>query len=263
MNRRDFLTALGGATAISTLNIPNLLAANSSTTSLYVKGLVMMSVEDPSVIRLGFPKAPGHKATLEVVPQIGAKRVLNFKGNGVVEANGLALSEPTIKVPELVSMKEFYGKSYRSLIAECPTMITIPRNAIQSITTANVSDDRYTFVRSDNGQEVNTFRPRQIAETIKIELSSAAVLKLDNGKVSIPLEGAKQLTADYSPAQIASNDGGYAEHFQHYFMYMERPPAADFDVVPKNLSAKSSRTPRIGNNFAMYFPITFCYMVEI
>jgi hypothetical protein len=262
MNRRDFLTAMGGATAISALNIPNLLAANS-TTSLYVKGLVMLSVDDPSVIRLGFPKAPGHKATLEVAPQVGPKRTLNFKGNGVVESNGLALSEPSIKVPELVSMKEFYGKSYRSLIAECPTMITIPRNAIQSITTANVSDDRYTFVRADNGQEVNTVRPRQIAETIKIDLSSAAVLKLDNGKVSIPLSSAKQLVADYSPGEMASNDGGYAEHFQHYFMYIERPPAANFDVVPKSLGAKSSRTPQVGNNFAMYYPVTFCYMVEI
>jgi hypothetical protein len=262
MNRRDFLTAVGGATAISAMNLP-ILSAASGTTSLYVKGLVMLSVEDPSVVRLGFPKAPGHKATLEVVPQIGVKRTVSFKGNGVVEAKGLALSEPSIKVPELVSMKEFYGKSYRSLISECPTIISIPRNAIQSITTANVSENRYTFVRADNGQEVNTFRPRQIAETIKIDLSSAAVLKLDNGKVSIPLDGAKQLTADYSPVDMASNESAYAEHFQHYFMYIERPPAADFDVVPKSLSARSSGTPRVGNNFAMYYPIVFCYMVEI
>ena len=262
MNRRDFLTAVGGASAVSMMNIPNLLAANGNTTSLYVKGLVMMSVADPSVVRLGFPKAPGHKATLEVVAQSGSKRLLNFRGTGTVES-GLAFSNTTIKVPELVSMKEFYGKNYRSLIAECPTLITIPRNAIQSITTANVSDERYTFVRADNGQEVDTFRRRQIAETIKIDLSSSAVLKLDNGKLSIPLNGARELHADYSPAEMASNDGGYAEHFQHYFTYIERPAAADFDVVPKKLGANSSPTPRVGNSFAMYYPWTFCYMVEI
>jgi len=266
MNRRDFLAAIGGASAVSavsTMNIPNLLAANGGTTSLYVRGLVMLSVNDPSVVRLGFPKAPGHKATLEVVAQSGSKRLLNFKGTGTVEANGLAAGEPMIKVPELVSMKEFYGKNYRSLISECPTLITIPRKAIQSITTANVSDDRYTFVRTDNGQEVETFRRRQIAETIKINLSSSAILKLDNGKTSIPLDGAKELHADYSPADMANNDGGYAEHFQHYFMYINRPPAADFDVAPKKLGASSTPTPRVGNSFAMYYPYVFCYAVEI
>ena len=62
---------------------------------------------------------------------------------------------------------------------------------------------------------------------------------------------------------MASNDGGYAEHFQHYFTYIERPAAADFDVVPKKLGASASPRPRVGTNFAMYYPWTFCYMVEI
>jgi len=262
MKRRDFLTVMGGATAVSMMNIPSLFAG-SSTTSLYVKGLVMMSTSDPAVVKLGFPKAPGHKATLEVVPQSGSRRVLNIKGNGTVEANGLALLEPKIKVPELVSMKEFYGNTYTNKIDECPMVISIPRGAIQSISTVNVSEDRYTFVRADNGREINTFRPRQIAETIKIDLSSTATLKLDNGKVSIPLATARELHADYAPmAELAANDG-YAEHFQHYFMYLDRPPAADFDVVPKKLGAKSLPAPRVGNNFAMFFPVTFCFMVEI
>ena len=261
MKRRDFLTVMGGATGVSMMNIPSLFAG-SSTTSLYVKGLVMMSTSDPAVVKLGFPKAPGHKATLEVVPQSGSRRVMNIKGNGTVEAKGLALLEPKIKVPELVSMKEFYGNTYTSKIDECPMVISIPRGAIQSISTVNVSDDRYTFVRADNGREINTFRPRQIAETIKIDLSSNATLKLDNGKVSIPLATAQELHADYSPTDMADNTG-YADHFQHYFMYMDRPPAADFDVLPKKLGGSSAPTPKVGSNFAMYYPITFCFMVEI
>jgi hypothetical protein len=252
---------MGGATAVSMMKIPTVFAGGT-TTSLYVKGLVMMSTSDPAIVKLGFPKAPGHKATLEVVPQAGNRRVLALKGNGAVEANGVALSQPKIKVPELVSMKEFYGNAYTSKINECPMVISIPRSAIQSISTVNVSEDRYTFVRKDNGQEVRTFRPRQIAETIKIDLSSSATLKLNNGKVVIPLETAKELRADYAPTDMADNTG-YAEHFQHYFMYLDRPPAADFDVVPKKLGAKASPAPRVGNNFAMFFPVTFCYMVEI
>jgi len=255
---------MGGATAVSMMNMPSVFAG-SNTTSLYVKGLVMLSVSDPAVVRLGFPKAPGHKATLEVVPQTGDRRVLAFKGQGQVEANGFALSEPSIKIPELVSMKEFYGTTYHSRIEECPTLITIPRNAIKSITTATVSDARYTFLRADNGLEVTTFRPRQIADTLKIDLSSAAVLKLENGKVSIPLETARELRADYSPVESASNSGdAYAEHFRHYFMYLDRAAAADFDVVPKKLGESSARTPRVGNNFAAAFwPYTFCYAVEL
>jgi hypothetical protein len=262
MNRRDFLTAIGGAAAVSVTNMPSVFAA-PNTTSLYVKGLVMLSTSDPQVVRIGFPKAPGHKATLEVVPQTGASRVLTVKGKGEVQTTGLALSEPKIKVPELVNMKEFYGTAYHSRIEECPIVINIPKAAIQSITTASVSDDRYTFVRADNGLEVTTFRPRQIADTIQIDLSSAAVLKLDNGKVSIPLNTTRELRADYSPGQSASN-GDYADHFQHYFMYIDRPPAADFAVMPKKLGGSSQRTPTVGNNFAAaYWPYYFCYAVEL
>jgi len=42
----------------------------------------------------------------------------------------------------------------------------------KSVTTAVVSPTRYTFVRSDNGAEIETFRPRQIAESLKFDLSS-------------------------------------------------------------------------------------------
>src|SRR5437867_677676 len=108
MNRREFISVLGGASAIS-LAVPAF--ASSATdknaadiTSLYVKGLVMVDLGDPQVIRLGFPKAPGHKATLSIIPQNGIKKVLVIKGKGAVEAAGIASADPKIVVPELVRM---------------------------------------------------------------------------------------------------------------------------------------------------------------
>src|SRR5438045_3939691 len=125
MNRREFLSVLGGASAIS-LAVPA-FASSSATdkgaadiTSLYVKGLVMVDLGDPQVIRLGFPKAPGHKAILSIIPQNGMKKVLVIKGKGAVEAAGIALADPKIVVPELVRMKEFYGNDVKSHVDQCP-----------------------------------------------------------------------------------------------------------------------------------------------
>src|SRR5438105_3669811 len=85
INRREFLSVLGGATAIS-MAIPAFASTTTAdqtvtdVTSLYVKGLVMVDLGNPEVIRLGFPKAPGHRATLSVVPENGARQVLAIKG---------------------------------------------------------------------------------------------------------------------------------------------------------------------------------------
>jgi hypothetical protein len=261
MNRRNFLTVMGGATAASVLKINPVFAA--STTSFYVKGLVMVSFEDPKVLRLGFPKAPGHKATLAVVPQNGERNVQTIKGKWSLETSALSLTQPKIVIPELVRMKEFYGDGIRSTIENCPTVISIPYSAIQNIAAHELSEARYTFLRADNKQEVNTFRPRRIAESIKIDLSSEGVLKLDQGKTTIALQSVRELHAEQLPeATTASVGDPFADHFHHYFHYLERPAAADFDVVPKKLSAASSTTPRVGNNF-MFFPFDFCYMVAI
>src|SRR5437879_4183639 len=78
MNRREFISVLGGASAL-TMAIPAFASTTADKiatdiTSLYVKGLVMVDLGNPDIIRLGFPKAPGHKATLSVVPQSGIKR---------------------------------------------------------------------------------------------------------------------------------------------------------------------------------------------
>jgi len=126
MNRREFLSVLGGASALSAATMINPSAAfaeadlTSQTTSLYVKGLVMLDLGNPESLRLGFPKAPGHKATLSIVPQNGSKRSLTIKGNGTVDTPLVASADPRIFVPELVRMKEFYGNGVKSHVDRLP-----------------------------------------------------------------------------------------------------------------------------------------------
>jgi hypothetical protein len=260
MNRREFLAVLGGASAASMMNVRTAFAAD--TTSLYVKGLVMVDFESPEVLRIGFPKAPGHQATLNVVPQTGSQRTLTIKGHGAVDAQASAMSQPKIFVPELVQMREFYGTGVKSNVDKCPSVISIPTAAIQSVTTQGVSKDRYTFTRADNGDEVTTFRPRQIAETIKFELLSAGTLKLDNGKVAIPLGTTRELRLEYAPTSMAGMNA-YEDHFHHYFSYVERPAALDFDVVPKKIGGNNARTPNVGHHFMRVDNFVFCFPVAV
>ena len=267
MNRREFLTVFGGASALS-LAIPALASTSAvdkvatDITSLYVKGLVMVDLGNPDLIRLGFPKAPGHKATLSIVPQTGMKQVLTIKGKGAVESKAIASTDAKIVVPELVRMKEFYGNDVKSHVDLCPAVISIPRNAIRAVSTSEVTPLRWTFVRTDTGEEVTSFRPRQLAKTIKIDLSSAGILKLDSGKINIPLETARELRVEYTQEKVASAQP-YADHFHHYFPYVERPAALDFDVVPKRVGAASSPTPHVGHRFMMLDNYTVCSPVAV
>jgi hypothetical protein len=236
----------------------SILAA--ATTPFYVRGLVMVSFENPAVLRLGFPKAPGHRATLAIQPQTGSSRVLDIKGKGAVETKAAPLGPPQIAVPELVRMKEFYGDSVRSRIEECPTVIEIPYAAIQSITTNEVSTSRYTFFRADTGKDMESFKPRQIAESIKIVLATPGTLKL-NGNV-IALESAREIHAEYTPESTATGPTDvFADHFHHYLMYLDRPAAANFDVVPKKLGGSSSPVVAGARNFI--WPFVYCYMVAV
>ena len=267
MNRRDFVTIMGGATAaISALNIKNTLAASTATTPFFAKGLVMVSFEDPKFLRLGFPNAPGHRGTLAVLPKSGNKRSLNLKGNTTVEGSVVASPEGSrFVIPEIVRMKEFYGDSIRSRIAECPTVIRIPYSTIQSISAVDLSPAKYTFLRRDTGQEVTTFRARKIAETIKIDLSSDSVIHMDNGKTSLELNKFRELRAEFAPENPPANLNvdAFAVHFGHYFNYLDRPASANFDVVPQRLGETKAATRKVGNSFAAYFPYYECFLVEI
>jgi hypothetical protein len=260
MKRRDFLAVAGGATAVSMISTVKPVFAER-TTSLYATGLVMLSFDDTQ-FRLGFPKAPGHDATLDVTAQSGQHRLLNLKGTGSVENVALSAGRPRMVIPELIRLQEIWGDDIRSRVKECPVVINIPYSAIRNISTVAVSPVRYTFVRKDTGQEVETFRARKIAETLKIDLSSAGVLKLDGGKLSIPLDGVSELHASHSPeAGTATNSGDvFADHFHHYLHYVDRPPAADFDVLPRKL-AGDSPAANVGNRF--YPPWYFCFAVGL
>jgi len=267
MNRREFFSVVAGAGAVS-MAIPALASTSTAdrtaadVTSLYVKGLVMVDLSNSDLIRLGFPKAPGHKATLSIVPQTGVKKVLDVKGKGFVEATGVASADTRIFAPELIRMKEFYGNDVKSHIDQCPGLISIPRNAIRSITTSEVSPSRYTFVRADSGEEVTTFRPRQVAAVLKFDLSSAGTLKLDEGKVNIPLETTRELRVEYTAERSPSADP-FADHFHHYFPYVERPAALDFDVVPRKVGATSAATPHVGQHFMMLDSVILCDLVAV
>jgi len=265
INRREFFSLLGGATAMS-MAIPAIASSTdnvaAAVTSLYVKGLVMVDLGDPDILRLGFPKAPGHSATLAVLPQNGAKRVMPIKGSGAVEAKPVTSADTKVLVPELIRMKEFYGDDVKSHIDKCPGVISIPRNAIHSIKATELTSARYTFVRTDSGEEVTTFRPRQVADAIKIELSSAGTLKLDGGKVNIPLESARELRVEYTAESVGSADP-FADHFHHYFPYIERPAALDFDVVPIKVGAASSPAPHAGHHFMMIDAFILCSLVAV
>lgn len=269
MNRREFLSVVAGASAVS-MAIPALASTSTAdktitdVTSLYVKGLVMVDLGNPDVIRLGFPKAPGHKATLSVVPEVGERKIMTIKGKGVIEAAGVASADPKIVAPELIRMKEFYGNDVKSHIDLCPGLISIPRNAIRSVTTSEVTPMRYTFVRSDNGEEVTTFRPRQVADALKIDLSSAGTLKMEEGKVNIPLHTARELRVEYTAEKVDSADP-MADHFHHYFPYVERPAALDFDVVPRRVGATNdpAPAPHVGHHFMMLDAFILCSLVAV
>jgi hypothetical protein len=266
MNRRHFLTTVGGAAAAAgTLTHVNTALA-AQTSAFYVKGLVMASFEDPKVLRLGLPKAPGHKATLQLTPQRGSEQWTNLKGIYSVESSQSLSVKPNYKIPELVRLQEIYGNDVHSRVQDCPTVIHISYAAIRLITATEISPTRYTFVRADNGQEITTFRPRKIAETLKIELSPDSVLRLNGAKNAISLNTMKEVHAEYAPEDPAAISGidAFTAHFPHYNAYLDRSTKANFDVLPRNLGPMPQATPKIGNNFAgPLWPYYACYVVGL
>lgn len=265
MNRRHFLTVMGSATAAASMARFNPALAAEPSTAFYAKGLMIVSFEDETMLRIGLPKAHGHKATLATVPQQGSQYLTNLKGSYVVETSARASGRPGYNIPELIRMQELYGKNVRSRVQECPTVISIPYAAIRSISAVETSPTRYTFLRVDNGREIETFRPRKIAETLKIELSSGAAMKSAGQKKPIELDTLRELRAEYAPEDPASLSGidAFTAHFPHYNPYLIRPANASFDVLPKNLGATSPVAPKRGNSFMPFWPYTLCFMIGV
>ena len=93
-------------------------------------------------------------------------------------------------------------------------------------------------------------------------------MKLDDGKVNIPLETARELRVEYTAEKMDTADP-FADHFHHYFPYVERPAALDFDVVPRKVSAMGAPAPapmpasHAGHHFMMLDNFILCSLVAV
>ena len=257
MNRRDFMTVFGGVTAVTMLGNRQLVASEE-TTPFYVRGLVMLRFDDPNYLWLAIPEAHGHKATLSIVGNEADRRTLPIKGHGALEGIAPNGQKPDLQLPELLHIREIY-RDATPKIDDSPSIISIPWSAIRSVSTNTVSDDRWTFIRTDTGEEVNTVRPRKIAESLKIELVSSGTLKLNNGKASVALSEVQELSTDFIP--VRDDIGDFVDHFAHYLPYVETSEA--FHVIPKRLG-RPRRKPTVapmGNSYATVFPDIICFLL--
>jgi hypothetical protein len=166
-----------------------------------------------------------------------------------------------VKVPELVRLKELYGSEITSRVDHAPNNISIPWSSVRTVSTDKVSLARYTFVRKDNGEEVETFRPRNIAESIRIELTSFGSLDFSLAKADIDVSQAKEIWIEQVPKDMTNMDV-YREHFHHYLHYIDRPASQTFDIEPRKVSGAVSYTPRVGNSFWIN-ELVFCPPVRI
>ena len=260
MNRRDFMTVVGGAGAASILGSSSILASSEKTTPLLVRGLVMLSFSDEDYLRIAIPKAHAHKATLTIVPTEGDRRYTEIKGHGTLEGVDPDGTKPEVRLPELLHVREIYRDAVPRL-EDSQSTISIPWSGVRSITTNTVSKDRWTFIRTDTGEEVHSVRPRKIAESIKIELLSSSTLKLNNGKDSVALGEVEELRTDFVP--VSDKVGDFVDHFAHYLPYVETGDA--FPVLPKRLgrARRKSYVPAVGNSFAMAFPSPICFLIRL
>ncbi|HYR84792.1 MAG TPA: hypothetical protein VE422_12000 [Terriglobia bacterium] len=215
---------------------------------VYVRGLAMLQLEDRDNLRIALPDAAGHDATITFVMQDGKKSVVPFKGHGAIQVSDPGSSRAIVNVPEVVRMKELFSSALKPLLDRAPKTISIPWSGIRRVGTEKVTDARYTFVRKDTGEEVETFRPRKIAESIRIELTSSGALDFGASKASFGLQGVKAIWIEYLPRDMAGGNP-FVEHFHHYLHYVQRPAGYAFDVEPRKINGSVGVAARIGNSF--------------
>jgi len=208
----------------------------------------MLQLEQQDGLHIILPDAPGHKATITFVTNDGKRVVVPFKGHSTIQTSQPEPSPAVVKVPELVRLKELFGTGITPLVNRAPNKVLIPWSSIRSVTTDEVSPSRFTFVRTDNGEEIETFRPRNIAETIRIQLTSVGQLDFKPLKSDIDVEKVKEIWIEQVPKNLDSADM-YRDHFHHYLHYIERPAGQNFNVEPRKLSGASSRTAQFGQSF--------------
>ena len=229
---------------------------------VYVRGLAMLQLEDRDNLHIALPDAAGHDATITFVMNDGKKTVVPFKGHGAIRVSDPGNSRPVVNVPEVVRMKELYSSALKPLLDRAPRTVSIPWSGIRRVETEKVTDARYTFIRKDTGEELETFRPRKIAESIRIELASAGALDFGASRASFGLQGVKAIWIEYLPHDMTSGNP-FVEHFHHYVHYVQRPSGYEFDVEPRKMTGAGARvSPRIGNSFWVG-ELALCYLVAV
>ena len=229
--------------------------------ALIVSGLIMVSVDGPESLQIVVPEAPGHNATISIVGRNGDNRVLPLaKGVAMLTALAPGTTKPVVRLPELVRARELYGGDVRVRLTDARTIVSVPWPAVAGVSAASVTRQRYTFVSADTGEEVQTFRPRQIAESIRIDLTSTGNLKIGKN-APIDFGDAKEIHIDYSPKNPHPDQ--FEEHFQHYLHYLELPTGRINPVRPQSMSPAQAHLRRHPMINALFPPYYFCYTMGI
>lgn len=252
MKFRNLLRAVSVFALLSLASMSAFAETDASTSPVvFVKGLLMLQLQQKDGLQIILPEADGHKATITFVMNDGSRQVIPFKGLSSIRNLQAETSQAVVQVPELVRLKELFGDGAKARVDNVPNKVFISWSSIQSMTTEEVSPYRYTFVRKDTGSEIETFRPRNIAETIRIQLTSSGQLDFKALKRDIDVRKVKEIWVEQVPerADSASMDM-FQEHFHHYLHYVVRPAGQNFDVEPTRLtSAAANATPRLGRAF--------------
>lgn len=270
MNRRDFWMTAGGATALSVLGgrAASLLAreAVSGTTPFFVRGLAMVDFGSADYLTIALPEAPHHAGTVQFTTSGGTAESHAVKGRGRLLGSAGFNPKPDVRVPPLVNVQELYPGASPKL-AKSPTIISIPWSAVTGISAETLSEDRWTFVVKDTGEEVITFRPRQVAESLRFDLVSSGVLEMNDGEVSVDLAEVSDVSTEFVP--MSDDMGGYTDHFAFYLPYVEIGPNAP-EVQPREVGQRRGRSapiPALANSFAAagarVWPYSLCFPFRV
>ena len=250
MRFRNLLSAMSVFVAVSFTSLS--FSAPPETINpptVFVRGLLMLQLGQQDGLHIVLPDAPGHNANITFVMKDGQRRAVPFKGHNVIQVSD-SESSPVVKVPELIGLKELFGAGIKPKLEHAPNNLSIPWTSIRTVSTDKVSSSRYTFVRKDNGEEIESFRPRNVAESIRIELTSFAGLDFNLAKADIDATNVKEVWIEQVPKDMTDTDV-YREHFHHYLHYIDRPASQNYDIEPRKVSgavAVSYRS-RAGNSF--------------
>ncbi len=264
MNRRHFLYVSGTGLAAMRATVAT-SRPQTTTTPLFVRGLAMVKFNDPDYLRIALPEAPHHTATWAYSPVAGdpVNDLVTQPLKGNITVGGIAPGggNPDIRLPEVIQIRELYPNSVGNFKSS-PTVISIPWTAVRGVSADVLSEDRWTFVWKESQEEVLTFRPRRVAESIRIDIVSEAILAV-GGSQQIPLGSVSQVRTEFVPAH--EDMGDFTEHFAHYMPYIETATSMD-PVQPRKLGGSPSRPVNVAGAsaaFARMWPFFSCFVIEV